>query len=180
MGFFIMSILKVIFVIIGTLIGAGFASGQEVYVFFFSFGIKGILGIIISSILIGLTIYKTLKIVHKNNIENYKDFLDKLIKNRKIKEVLNMIINIFILISFYIMIAGFGAYLNQEYNLNSIIGSGILALISFIVFKTSTKGMVKVNEILIPVLIFVVCIIRNSKYEKYRICNFKKLYTSAK
>ena len=57
-----MSILKVIFVIIGTLIGAGFASGQEVYVFFFSFGIKGVLGITISSILIGLTIYKTLKI----------------------------------------------------------------------------------------------------------------------
>lgn len=176
MGFFTMSILKVIFVIIGTLIGAGFASGQEVYVFFFSFGIEGILGIVISSALIGLTIYKTLKIVHKNNIENYKDFLDKLIKNRKIKEILNMIINIFILVSFYIMIAGFGAYLNQEYNLNSIIGSGILALISFIVFKTSIKGMVKVNEFLIPILIFVVCIIRDSKFKKYRICKFAKLY----
>ena len=36
--------------------------------------------------ILGLTIYKTLKIVHKNNIENYKDFLDKLIKNKKIKE----------------------------------------------------------------------------------------------
>ena len=180
MGFFTMNILKVIFVIIGTLIGAGFASGQEVYVFFFSFGIEGLLGIVISSILIGLTIYKTLKIVHKNNIGNYKDFLDKLIKNRKIKEILNMIINIFILVSFYIMIAGFGAYLNQEYNLNSIIGSGILALISFIVFKTSIKGMVKVNEVLIPILIFVVCIIRNSKFKKYRFYKFTKLYNSTK
>lgn len=36
MGFFIMkNVLKVVFVIIGTLIGAGFASGQEVYLFFF-------------------------------------------------------------------------------------------------------------------------------------------------
>ena len=51
-----MSILKVVFVIIGTLIGAGFASGQEVYEFFFSFGIKGILGIFISSLIIGITI----------------------------------------------------------------------------------------------------------------------------
>ena len=44
-----MEILKVVFVIIGTLIGAGFASGQEIYAFFFSFGIKGLAGILISS-----------------------------------------------------------------------------------------------------------------------------------
>ena len=66
-----MNILKVVFVIIGTLIGAGFASGQEIYTFFFSYGIKGILGIIISSTIIGLTIYKTFKIIEKNNIKNY-------------------------------------------------------------------------------------------------------------
>ena len=78
------------------------------------------------------------------------------------------------------MIAGFGAYLNQEYNLNSIMGSGILALISFVVFKTSTKGMVKINEILIPILIFIVCIIRYSKYKKYRIYKYTKLYNSTK
>ena len=67
-----MSILKVVFVIIGTLIGAGFASGQEVYIFFYSYGVKGILGIIISSGIIGFTIYKTLKITKENNIENIK------------------------------------------------------------------------------------------------------------
>ena len=75
-----MSILKVVFVIIGTLIGAGFASGQEVYIFFYSYGVKGILGIIISSGIIGFTIYKTLKITKENNIENYKEFLDYFIK----------------------------------------------------------------------------------------------------
>ena len=51
-------ILKAVFVIIGTLIGAGFASGQEIYLFFFSYGTKGLIGIIISSGLIGLIIYK--------------------------------------------------------------------------------------------------------------------------
>ena len=65
-----MEILKVVFVIIGTLIGAGFASGQEIYAFFFSFGIKGLIGILISSFIIGITIYKTLQIVHQNNIDN--------------------------------------------------------------------------------------------------------------
>ena len=96
-----MNILKVVFVIIGTLIGAGFASGQEIYTFFFSYGIKGILGIVISSTIIGLTIYKTFKIIEKNNIKNYKEFLDFFIKNEKIKELINSIINIFILINIF-------------------------------------------------------------------------------
>ena len=36
--------LKVVFVIIGTLIGAGFASGKEVYIFFNKYGSLGLLG----------------------------------------------------------------------------------------------------------------------------------------
>lgn len=34
--------IKIIFVIIGAVIGAGFASGQEIYLFFYSYGIKGL------------------------------------------------------------------------------------------------------------------------------------------
>ena len=156
-----MGILKVVFVIIGTLIGAGFASGQEIYAFFYSFGIKGLLGILGSSSIIGIVIYKTFKIIYKNNIENYVDFLDCLIKNEKVKDITNIIVNIFILISFYIMIAGFGAYLQQELNLNRIIGSCILAILCLILFKTNVSGLVKVNEILIPLLIIIVLVIRN-------------------
>ena len=53
-----MNILKVVFVIIGTLIGAGFASGQEIYSFFYSYGIVGLLGILITCGLISIIIYK--------------------------------------------------------------------------------------------------------------------------
>lgn len=162
-----MEILKVVFVIIGTLIGAGFASGQEIYIFFFSYGIKGLLGIVFASSLIGIIIYRTFKIVKKNNIRNYKEFLNYLIKNNMIKNIVNIIINIFILASFYIMIAGFGAYLEQEFNLNSIIGSGILAIACLIIFKINIKGFVKANEILIPLLILIVLFIRNFKFTKY-------------
>lgn len=168
-----MDILKVVFVIIGTLIGAGFASGQEVNTFFFSFGIKGLFGIILSSFIIGIIIYKTFKIIYKNNINNYKEFLNCLLKNEKINNITNSIINIFILVSFYVMIAGFGAYLQQELNLNSIIGSSILAILCLILFKTNVNGLVKVNEILIPILIIIVILIRNCKCTKYRFCKFK-------
>ena len=161
MGFFIMkNVLKVVFVIIGTLIGAGFASGQEVYLFFFSYGMKGLIGILISSIIIGVVIYSTFNILNKYKINTYKDFLNILIpKNTKLKIIANFIINIFILINFFIMIAGFGAYFEQEIGINRLVGSLILAIITFIVFMTSIKGVVKVNELIVPILIGFIFII---------------------
>lgn len=175
-----MNTLKVVFVIIGTLIGAGFASGQEIYTFFFSFGKKGLYGILLSSSIIGIIIYKTLKIIYKNNINNYKEFLNYLEKNEKINNITNSIINTFILISFYIMIAGFGAYLQQELQLHSIIGSSILAILCLVLFKANLKGLVKVNEILMPILIITIVYIRNPKYKKYRFYKYKKLLDTRK
>ena len=161
-------ILKIVFVIIGTLIGAGFASGQEIYSFFFTYGLKGIFGIILSSVLIGVVINKILYLSKKRNIKNYKELLNNIIKSEgpkfNIKNVVNVIINIFILITFFIMIAGFGAYLQQEFNINTIIGSTILAIFCLAIFKTNIKGFVKVNEILIPILILVVIFIRSIKF----------------
>ncbi len=159
-----MTILKIVFVIIGTLIGAGFASGQEVYTFFFSFGKKGLIGIFIASLVISLAIYKTIKTILKTNVKNYEEFIKLFIKNKKIYYVIDAIINIFILISFYIMIAGFGAYLQQEFNLNSILGSSILAILCVILFRKNVDGVIKLNTIIIPILITIIILIRNTKF----------------
>ena len=80
------NVIKVVFVIIGTFIGAGFASGQEIYLFFFSYGINGLLGILISSILIGYVISKTLIVIKQNNVQNYKEFLELIIYKKTEKK----------------------------------------------------------------------------------------------
>ena len=180
------NILRVVFVIIGTLIGAGFASGQEVYLFFYSYGIKGIIGIFISSILMGIIIYKTLMLVKENDINNYKDFLNLLIKKEgnnnyfNIKNIINIIINMFILITFFIMIAGFGAYFEQELEINSLIGSSVLAILCFIVFRTNQKGVVKVSEILVPILIVFITIISILNLKDFDINNIKNYFINNK
>ena len=146
--------IKIALVIIGALIGAGFASGQEIYLFFFSYGKKGILGIIISSILLGIIIYKTIVIIKEKQITTYKEFLKNIIpeKNRKEKilEIINTIINTFILITFYIMIAGFGGYLAETIEIPQIIGSSILAILFIIIIGiytlSSTNIINKINE----------------------------------
>lgn len=192
MGVFILkNVLTISMVIIGSIIGAGFASGQEINSFFYKYGIIGILGIIISIFLISLIIYKVFLIIKKENINTYKNFLEiifeknnkkiinkknkikinkknnlkinnkKLTKNKylNISNITNIIINIFLIISFFIMIAGFGAYFNQEYNMSALLGSSILAGICLIIFMNNIEGLVKINKYLIPVLIFFMIII---------------------
>lgn len=155
------NILNLTFVIIGTLVGAGFASGQEIYTFFFSYGIKGITGIIISSVITGIIIYFCLEIIRKNKIENYTDFINIIFNKNisNIKKLWNIIINTFILITFYIMIAGFGAYFNQQYGLNVILGSIILVVLTYVILKKGTKGVIILNEIIVPILIVFIIII---------------------
>ena len=190
MGVFILkNILTIKMVIIGSIIGAGFASGQEINSFFYKYGIIGILGIIISVFLISLIIYKVFFIIKIENINNYKNFLEIIFKNNNnkinkkiineknklknnkinykkienkylnISYITNLIINIFLIISFYIMIAGFGAYLNQEYNIDSTLGSGLLAIVCLIIFLNNIEGLLKINKYLIPILICFMIII---------------------
>ena len=72
----------ILFTIIGALIGAGFASGQEIYLFFYRFGKNGIWGIILCSLIFGYVINKTLNLIYKYPINTYKDFLDSIFSNK--------------------------------------------------------------------------------------------------
>lgn len=134
--------------------------GQEIYLFFYRFGTKGLLGIIICNIIMAIIIYKTLKILYENNINTYKNFLDKIfLENEKLSNITNIIINVFLCATFFIMISGFGTYLSQAFGMNQIIGSSVLALISYIVFLRKIESFAKINNIVIPILITIILII---------------------
>lgn len=152
-------VFSIVLVIIGALVGAGFTSGQEIYSFFYSYGSIGIIGIIITCCLISLMVHKSLKIIYSNKINSYDEFLNIFIKNEKITKAISVVINILLLVTFYIMVAGFGAYFEQEIGLKRIIGSSILVIMVTIVFFTSVKGVMKVSEYIVPLLIIFIIII---------------------
>ncbi len=149
----------ILFSIIGTLIGAGFASGQEIYLFFYRYGLNGIMGLVLCSVLIGIITYKTFLIIYKNKITTYEEFLSKIFKSKIIIKISNIVINAFLLITFYIMLSGFGAYFEQRFQINSIIGTFILAIICFFVLIKDIEGVKKVNSIVVPILICIILII---------------------
>lgn len=130
--------------------------GQEIYLFFFRFGNKGIIGAIISSLVIGGIIFLTFRLIRQKNITDYYEFLETINRTRtnvKFNKIISYIVNIFLLISFYIMIAGFSAYIFQELKISPIIGSTVIALLSYLTFGKNLEGIIKVNTFLIPILI---------------------------
>lgn len=153
------NVIKTVCVIIGTIIGAGFASGREIFLFFSRYGIYGFLGIIVSSVFTGIIIYKVFIHLKDRDVKGYNEFLEMLNIPDFIKKIINIIINTFLLISFYVMIAGFCAYFEQELNMNPIITGGIICAICYITFLNKMDGVMKINTIMMPVLILMVCII---------------------
>ena len=75
--------IKSISIIIGTMIGAGFASGKEVYIFFAKYGVAGILGAVISTIMTATIIYMTIKISKHCEVDSNNQFVDLIKKNNK-------------------------------------------------------------------------------------------------
>ena len=81
--------------------------------------------------------------------------LDKIIKNNKVKKFIKYIINVFLLASFYIMIAGFSAYFSQQFNVNRVFSSIILLVLCYFTLKKNVNRIIKISTILIPIIILI-------------------------
>lgn len=150
---------KVIFTIIGTVIGAGFASGQEILSFFNIFNEAGFIGVITSSFFTGLIIYLILKKSNKFGISSYKQLLESTKLPKKIIKLFNFIVNLFLLLSFYIMVAGFATYFKQEFNIPKIIIIPFTVFFCYITFRKRIEGITKINNIIIPILILIIIVL---------------------
>ena len=144
--------IKIASIYIGTVIGAGFASGREIVEFFGIYGVKGIYGAVISGILFSLIGSLLLVKIYNNKI---KDF-DELVRNlfgKKFGFILDTIITFSLYTGFSVMIAGSGAIFKEELGLSFNIGIIIMAVCSFIVFLFSLEGLSFINSLLVPLLI---------------------------
>lgn len=150
-------IINIISVIIGSVIGAGFASGQEIKAFFNNYGNLGLFGIIVSTALISFVIYKVFIMILEKDISTYSQFSNILFRNHKIMNMsIQNIINIFLLISFFIMIIGFASYFEQELHLPSYVGAIVIAVLCYFTFLGNIDRIIKVNELLMPILLLLI------------------------
>ncbi|QZY55113.1 YkvI family membrane protein [Crassaminicella profunda] len=146
------NVFKIASIYIGTLIGAGFASGQETMRFFTRYGIKGIYGVLVTAILFGMIGSIILVKVYNYKIISYHDWILPFF-GPYLGKVVEFFLA-FLLLSFYcVMLAGSGALFEQQFGYGKEIGMIFMSVITFITFIFSMRGLAIVNSIVVPLLI---------------------------
>ncbi len=142
-------------VFIGTVVGAGLASGQEISQFFTQYGYKSFLGILICCI-----VYITMSIIIINLSIKYKlnsyDGLILLVSPGFLGLVTNFLTTFFLIGGSSIILAGSGALIHQYFGISRWIGIFFMAFISAVVLFRETKGLIEINSIIVPSLIIVI------------------------
>ncbi|MBQ7916828.1 MAG: hypothetical protein IJ315_08630 [Firmicutes bacterium] len=140
--------LKAAAIIVGSVIGAGFASGQEVMRFFTSYGVKGLGSMVLSGLLFIWICYR----VFAGTGKEYKTYLRTLMP-RRAAVVIEGITLIFMMFSYGAMLSGSGALMEQEWGWNYF--SGILLMLAGTmgVFLAGLSGLVWINTIMVPLIV---------------------------
>lgn len=144
--------LKIASIYVGTVIGAGFASGREIIEFFGVYGLKGIVGITISGILFSLLGSLLLLKIYNNRIVGFDDLVLRIFGER-FGIILDVIMTISLYTGFSVMISASGTIFKEEWGMSFNLGIIIMVILSFIVFLFNVEGLSFINSILVPLLI---------------------------
>jgi uncharacterized membrane protein YkvI len=141
--------LKIAAVFIGTIVGAGLASGQEILQFFALCGIKGFYGILVCCLIYIVFSIIIVNLCFSFKFKSYKDIILSVL-GKKLGRTTDIVLTFFIFAGNTIMISGGGAMLNEYARINKSYGILIMAALSFIVTAFSTKGLITVNSLIVP------------------------------
>ncbi len=144
--------LSLAFVYIGLVIGAGFASGREIMEYFNFPSQTDHSGIVLATFLLILLCYMILQRANRAGIKTYEEYL--FLVAGKLAGPVKVFMLFYLFCGFFTMLAGSGALLSQNYMLPPIAGVLLLAGICFLVLTLDLKGIVAVNVVLVPCMIF--------------------------
>lgn len=159
-------ILSIALIYCGTVFGAGFASGQEIFRFFSAYKMSGIVGAFFVGFLFsffgGLVCAKA-KQFSIPDVATYFEFLFP----SAIAKLLSFLCSAFLVVTFCIMIAGCGTLFQEQFMVRPIIGAVASLMLCFVVIKNQVKGLAGLNAIITPfmflgVTALCVCILKGN------------------
>ncbi|MCK4259411.1 MAG: hypothetical protein KAX49_10560 [Halanaerobiales bacterium] len=148
-------ILKIALTYVGAVIGAGFASGQEIFEFFVQYGDKGMIGLFGAGVLFILGGIIFLKLAQHFNINTYYEIFYRILGKRS-GFIVDVIYILFILGSVSVMLAGSGTIFQETFGVRYSVGVLITLLVVIITIFAGVKGILMVNTFLIPILMLVI------------------------
>ncbi|MFV0441211.1 MAG: hypothetical protein ACK5LV_07980 [Lachnospirales bacterium] len=145
--------------IVSIILGAGFLSGKELIRFFGDFRFWGIIGIFLSSLLIGIIAYSVMKIRNRFSITTIDEFFTVIFNGNKFLGVLLSIgITLFMFIIFATMTSAFCELLSEHFHIKTAHSMIVFALITFIFVYYGIDFLINLSTIM-SIFMFFGCIL---------------------
>ncbi|HBV86650.1 hypothetical protein [Desulfosporosinus sp.] len=141
---------------VGAVMGAGFASGQEIQQFFARFGNWGLIGVVLSSLLFSLLGWGMLDLQARWKISSYNEFFDCLLGPR-LGRWADKLVSILLFVGMLAMISGSGALFNEYFGFSRWLGILLTGCIIGLALWYRGEGVLWINSVLIP-LKFIFCL----------------------
>lgn len=140
---------------IGGIMGAGFASGQELTVFFVNYGWGGLAGIGVAIGVLLLGIMLILEFGAKHNVRSYVDLFAAL--DPRLAGLFDALYSLFLLMGLAVMLAGMSAMGSTPISsLCFRMGSAVLIVV---VVSRGVQGILRMSGWLAPALIVALCVL---------------------
>ena len=149
------TILTVTYSLIAAIIGAGFASGQEMLIYFVLFKKYGIWGIVVTVIAFALFVYVVLSTCIRNKESDYDGFL-KIFTNATTRRIVKTITLVFSFAVYGAMISAAGEIIYDFFGISRSIGTLICAILSAIGFIIIGDRIFTFNGVLGIVLVLII------------------------
>ncbi|HHT63417.1 MAG: hypothetical protein ACOX4H_04300 [Bacillota bacterium] len=146
------SALKVAFAYIGTVVGAGFASGQEILQFFSYFGYWGLVGLLLAAGLFVYFGYLIIKLGAELKADSHLPVI-KYAGGEWIGKVIDYVITFFLFGALTVMAAGAGALFSEQLGLPQFLGSALLIGITLGTVLLGLNGVISAISFVVPVLL---------------------------
>lgn len=141
---------------VGAVMGAGFASGQEIQQFFARFGRWGLAGIVVSALLFSLLGWGMLDLQERWKITSYPEFFDHLL-GRKWGRWADGLVSVLLFVGMLAMISGSGALFNEYFSFSRWLGIFLTGSVIALALWFRGEGVLWINSTLIP-LKFIFCL----------------------
>ncbi len=137
---------------VSSVVGAGFASGQEIIKFFTTYYEGGFYGIILAGVIFAAVGGIVLDRVYSEGIGNYDEFVYPTF-GRLAGWIVNIVVTLFMLALFSIMVAGMGSILHDKLALSYRLSVILMACICMFVILGDIRRVTSVSSVVTPVLI---------------------------
>lgn len=147
-----LSAFQVAAVYVGTVVGAGFATGKEIVEFFTQYGLYGLIGIILSGCLFMWIGAKMMLVSQEIGAKSYKEFNEYLF-GHEIGTIVNILMLLVLVGVTSVMLSGAGAVFHEQLGLPYLVGIGITIVLTVGVMFFGVKGLFGVNLVVVPMMV---------------------------